>query len=158
MQKKLLLQVIKILGPCNIEERGRWVPLSEDYINNKFDLDLDFGKVGEKYIEQVFEGDGRIEVKTERDIWATTGNIAIEVRCRGKLSGISTTDARTWIQLLSIKNTIKGGFVMPVKQLKSRIKELHERGEARLVMGGDDDASQMVLLPIKKLFPIKSST
>lgn len=158
MQKKLLLQVIKILGPCNIEERGRWVPLSEDYINNKFDLDLDFGKVGEKYIEQVFEGDGRIEVKTERDIWATTGNIAIEVRCRGKLSGISTTDARTWIQLLSIKNTIKGGFVMPVKQLKSRIKELHESGEARLVMGGDDDASQMVLLPIKKLFPIKSST
>ena len=158
MQKKLLLQVIKILGPCNIEERGRWVPLSEDYINNKFDLDLDFGKVGEKYIEQVFEGDGRIEVKTERDIWATTGNIAIEVRCRGKLSGISTTDARTWIQLLSIKNTIKGGFVMPVKQLKSRIKELHESGDARLVMGGDDDASQMVLLPIKKLFPIKSST
>ena len=158
MQKKLLKQVIKILGPCNIEERGRWVPLSEDYINNKFDLDLDFGKVGEKYIEQVFEGDGRIEVKTERDIWATTGNIAIEVRCRGKLSGISTTDARTWIQLLSIKNTIKGGFVMPVKQLKSRIKELHESGDARLVMGGDDYASQMVLLPIKKLFPIKSST
>tara|TARA_A100001201_G_scaffold9753_1_gene14204 strand:+ start:9267 stop:9731 length:465 start_codon:yes stop_codon:yes gene_type:complete len=152
MQKKLLLQVIKILGPCNIEERGRWVPLSEDYINNKFDLDLDFGKVGEKYIEQVFEGDGRIEVKTERDIWATTGNIAIEVRCRGKLSGISTTDARTWIQLLSIKNTIKGGFVMPVKQLKARIKQLHESGDARLVMGGDDDASQMVLLPIKKIF------
>ena len=128
------------------------MPLSEDYINNKFDLDLDFGKVGEKYIEQVFEGDGRIEVKTERDIWATTGNIAIEVRCRGKLSGISTTDARTWIQLLSIKNTIKGGFVMPVKQLKSRIKELHESGQARLVMGGDDDASQMVLIPINKVF------
>ena len=155
MQKKLLKQVIKILGPCDIYERGRWMPLSTDYINNKFDLDLDFGKVGEKYIEQVFEGDGRIEVKTERDIWATTGNIAIEVRCRGKLSGISTTDARTWIQLLSLKDTIKGGFIMPVKQLKARIKELHESGEARLVMGGDDDASQMVLLPINKLFPIK---
>ena len=155
MQKKLLLQVIKILGPCNIEERGRWVPLSEDYINNKFDLDLDFGKVGEKYIEQVFEGDGRIEVKTERDIWATTGNIAIEVRCRGKLSGISTTDAKTQIQLLSYKKTIKGGFIMPVNQLKARIKELHDNGEAKLVMGGDDDASQMVLVPINKLFPIK---
>ena len=117
MQKTFLRQVIKILGPCNIRERGRWVPLSEDYINNKFDLDLDFGKVGEKYIEQVFEGDGRIEVKTERDIWATTGNIAIEVRCRGKLSGISTTDARTWIQLLSIDNgeTAKGrGFKLPL--------------------------------------------
>ena len=155
MQKKLLTQVTKIFGPCNIEERGKWVPISTDYINNKFDLDLDFGKVGEKYIEQVFEGDGRIEVKTERDIWATTGNIAIEVRCRGKLSGISTTDARTWIQLLSIDNVIKGGFIMPVKQLKARIKELHESGDARLVMGGDDDASQMVLIPINKLFILK---
>ena len=152
MQKKLLTQVTKIFGPCNIEERGEWVPISTDYINNKFDLDLDFGKVGEKYIEQVFEGDGRIEVKTERDIWATTGKIAIEVRCRGKLSGISTTDARTWIQLLSIDNVIKGGFIMPVKQLKARIKELHESGDARLVMGGDDDASQMVLIPINKVF------
>ena len=155
MQKKLLTQVTKILGPCNIEERGKWVPISTDYINNKFDLDLDFGKVGEKYIEQVFEGDGRIEVKTERDIWATTGNIAIEVRCRGKLSGISTTDARTWIQLLSVDNVIKGGFIMPVKQLKARIKELHESGEARMVMGGDDDASQLVLIPINKLFILK---
>ena len=152
MQKKLLTQVTKIFGPCNIEERGKWVPISTDYINNKFDLDLDFGKVGEKYIEQVFEGDGRIEVKTERDIWATTGNIAIEVRCRGKLSGISTTDARTWIQLLSVDNVIKGGFIMPVKQLKARIKELHESGDARLVMGGDDDASQMVLIPINNVF------
>ena len=155
MQKTFLKQIIKILGPCDIYERGRWMPISEDYINNKFDLDLDFGKVGEKYIEQVFEGDGRIEVKTERDIWATTGNIAIEVRCRGKLSGISTTDAKTWIQLLSLKDNIKGGFIMPVVKLKARIKELHESGEARLVMGGDDDASQMVLLPIKKLFNFK---
>ena len=136
MQKTFLNKIIKILGPCDIYEKGEWMPLSEDYINNKFDLDLDFVKVGEKYIEQVFEGDGRIEVKTEKDIWATTGNIAIEVRCREKLSGISTTDARTWIQLLSIDNTIKGGFIIPVKQLKARIKELHESGDARLVMGG----------------------
>ena len=152
MQKTFLRQVIKILGPCDIYERGKWMPLSTDYINNKFDLDLDFGKVGEKYIEQVFEGDGRIEVKTERDIWATTGNIAIEVRCRGKLSGISTTDAQTWIQLLSLKDDIKGGFIMPVKKLKARIKELHESGDAKLVMGGDDSESQMVLLPINKIF------
>jgi len=152
MQKTFLKQIIKILGPCDIYEKGKWMPISKDYINDKFDLDLDFGKVGEKYIEQVFEGDGRIEVKTERDIWASTGNIAIEVRCRGKLSGISTTDARTWIHLLSVDNVIKGGFIMPVKQLKARIKELHESDVARLVMGGDDDASQMVLIPINKIF------
>ena len=52
MQKTFLKQVIKILGPCEIEERGKWVPLSEDYINNKFDLDLDFGKVGENTLNR----------------------------------------------------------------------------------------------------------
>ena len=157
MQKKLLKKVIKILGPCDIYERGKWMPISNDYINDKFDLDLDFGKVGEKYIEEVFEGDGRIEVKTERDIWATTGNIAIEVRCRGKLSGISTTDAKTWIHLLSLNDVIKGGFIIPVKELKAGIKQLQDSDEVRLDMGGDDDASQMVLVPINKLFPVKVS-
>ena len=57
MQKTFLKKIIKILGPCEIEERGRWMPISKDYINNNFDIDLDFGKVGEIYIEQVFEGD-----------------------------------------------------------------------------------------------------
>ena len=41
MQKTFLKQVIKILGPCDIYERGRWMPLSEDYINNKFEGDWD---------------------------------------------------------------------------------------------------------------------
>jgi hypothetical protein len=152
MQKKFLKQVIKILGPCDIYERGKWMPISEDYINNNFDIDLDFGKVGEKYLEQVFEGDGRIEVKTERDIWATTGNIAIELRYKGRLSGLSDTDAKMWMQLLTIDGVFKGGFIIPVKKLKERIKELHESGVVRLVMGGDDKQSHLALLPINKVF------
>jgi hypothetical protein len=152
MQKKFLKQVIKILGPCDIYERGKWMPISEDYINNNFDIDLDFGKVGEKYLEQVFEGDGRIEVKTERDIWATTGNIAIELRYKGRLSGLSDTDAKMWMQLLTIDGVFKGGFIIPVKKLKERIKELYESGVVRLVMGGDDKQSHLALLPINKVF------
>ena len=128
------------------------MPLNIDYMTKKFDLDLDFGKVGEMYIESVFEGDGKIEVKTERDIWKTTGNIAIEIRCNGKPSGVSTTEAHTWIHLLSYENMIVGGFLFKVDDLKEKIRKLFDEKKANVVMGGDYNASQMVLLPIKELF------
>ena len=32
MQKTFLKKIIKILGPCEIEERGRWMPISNDYM------------------------------------------------------------------------------------------------------------------------------
>ena len=36
----------------------------------------------------------QIEVKTERDWWARTGNLCIEVERRGKPTGISITKAK----------------------------------------------------------------
>jgi hypothetical protein len=96
---------------------------------------------------------GTIEVKTERDIWATTGNIAIEIRGRdGRKSGLSITEATIWVHLLSLNGHIKGGFVFEVSELKKKIKELHSADSLKVVMGGDDNATQMVLLPIDKLF------
>ena len=60
-------------------------------MTGNFDLDLNFGQIYEEKVRDIFEGDGSIEVKTERDIWQKTGNIAIEIRYRGKPSGISST-------------------------------------------------------------------
>ena len=153
MQKKFLKQIVKILGPCEIEERGKWVPLSEDYINNKFDLDLDFGKVGEKYIEQGFEGDGRIEVKTERGdfsnpkSWVNTNNIAIEFECRGKPSGISTTEASHWAHVLEIHGEVQYTILLAVETLRGIIKSLGVSIERFTTNGGDDDAARMYLFP-----------
>ena len=79
--------------------------------NKKFDIDLAFGEKGEMFVKDVLQGNGKIEVKTERDKWATTGNIAIEIRCNGKLSGLSVTEAKTWVHLLSIDDKIIGGFI-----------------------------------------------
>ena len=147
--------IIHIFGECELQdERGIFVPITEDYKNDKFDIDLDFGKVGEKVIEEMFEGDGKIEVKTERDQgkstqWKHSGNIAIEIRDRGKLSGISTTKAKTWIHMLDGGG---GGFIFPVAELKKKIKKRQEEGKLRLTMGGDDNAAQLALLPIKELF------
>ena len=152
MQKKpiTIADIVRIFGECEIQdERGIWMPVTEDYKKDKFDIDLDFGKVGEKVVEEMFEGDGTIEVKTERDIWKTSKNIAIEIRCRGKLSGISTTTAKTWIHMLDGGG---GGFIFPVKDLRNKIKKRQEDGKLRLVMGGDDNAAQLALLPIEELF------
>ena len=131
------------------------MPLTEGYCKShdlKVEEDMLYGKIGEEFTQQLFEGNTKIEIKTERDIWETTGNIAIEMRYKRKPSGISTTKASVWIHLLSVKGVIKGGFILKVDELKSLIKKRHNEGKLKMVMGGDDNMSQLALMPIKELF------
>ena len=131
------------------------MPLTEGYCKShdlKVEEDMLYGKIGEDFTQQLFEGNTKIEIKTERDIWETTGNIAIEMRYKRKPSGISTTKASVWIHLLSVKGVIKGGFILKVDELKSLIKKRHNEGKLKMVMGGDDNMSQLALIPIKELF------
>ena len=125
--------------------------VTEEY-SKGFDLDLKFGKLGEDFVKDIQEGNDKIEVKTERDIWKTTGNIAVELRYKGNPSGISTTESNLWVHLLSYKGVIEGGFMFKVFRLRDKIKKLHKKGDLKMVMGGDDMMSQMALLPIKELF------
>ena len=122
------------------------------YTDSNFDIDLDFGKIGEDKVLEIFEGDGSIEVKTDRDTWKRTGNIAIELSYRGVTSGLSTPHAKTWIHLLSYNGHIEGGFILDVKTLRRRIKKLLKNNEARKTYGGDGDLSELVLVPIKNIF------
>jgi len=154
LEKKLvgMMDIYKRWGDsAYIERKGSWMPMTEGYCKG-FDIDLEFGKMGEKFVSEVLEGNSKVEVKTERDIWKKTGNIAIELRCKGKPSGVSTTESTVWIHLLAYKGVIEGGFLLKVDELKDKIKKLHNDGNLNLVMGGDDNASQMALLPIKELF------
>ena len=143
--------MIEVLGPVEIYKGERWMPVTEE-VQLKFDHDLEFGRLGEDFVKAFQNKNTKTEVKTERDIWKTTGNIAIEIRCRGKLSGLSVTEAETWIHLLSYNNVIEGGFILKTDLIKAKIKKLHKDGNLKLIMGGDDNMSQMALLPIKELF------
>ena len=143
----------KFNGELNIYKKGEWVPLTKGYCK-EFDLDLKFGKMGEEFVQGVLEGNSKIEIKTERDKWKDTGNIAIEIRCNGKPSGLTTTEASAWVHLLSYKDNILGGFILNVKKLKERIKELNEQKKVKIVMGGDDNMSQLDLVPIKEIFKL----
>ena len=131
------------------------MPLTEGYCKShdlKVKEDMLFGRIGEEFTQQLFEGNTKIEIKTERDIWEKTGNICIEMRYKRQPSGISTTKASVWIHLLSVINVIKGGFILKVDELKALIKKRHNEGNLKMVMGGDDNMSQLALLPIKELF------
>ena len=127
------------------------MPITEEYAKG-FDLDLEFGKLGEEFVKDMQLGNKKIEVKTERDIWKTTGNIAIELRYKGNPSGLSTTESSVWVHLLSYNGVIEGGFLFQVDLLKEKIKKLHKSGDLKMVMGGDGNMSQMALLPIKELW------
>ena len=140
-----------------IEHEGEWMPLTEGYCKShdlKVKEDMLFGRIGEEFTQQLFEGNTKIEIKTERDIWEKTGNIAVEMRYKTQPSGISTTKASVWIHLLSINNVIKGGFILKVDELKALIKKRHNEDKLKMVMGGDDNMSQLALLPIKELWGI----
>tara|TARA_Y100001963_G_scaffold66303_1_gene92411 strand:- start:580 stop:975 length:396 start_codon:yes stop_codon:yes gene_type:complete len=124
------------------------MPLT-DYKEKNFDIDLDFGKKGEKLILEIFEGNSSIEVKTERDKWLDTGNLVIEYRYKGNPSGISVTKAKWWIHILMLNGKMKFSFIFPVSVLKRKIKSMLADGTARTTMGGDDNMSSLILVPIK---------
>ena len=113
-------------------------------INKKFDIDLKYGQVREDQVKNIFAGK-KIEVKTERDWWAKTGNIALEYECNGKPSGINATKSDYWIQILAKGNKNHCMLVFEVKELKKIVKKYKEQ-YTRMV--GDRNASKCVILHI----------
>ena len=122
---------------------------NKDY-TSKFDIDLKFGEEFEYSLARILSI-GKIEVKTERDQWKKTGNIAIELMNQGNKSGLSITEAEWWAQILTLKGEIKSIILMPVNALKRRLKQLVKENKAKIIMGGDDMASELVLVPIKEI-------
>ena len=121
-------------------------PKIED--RKKFDIDLEYGKVREKQVADMLQ-DKKIEVKSERDVWQKTGNIAIEYESYGKPSGINATEADYWFYNLCIGEDTFATIVFDTKSLKRIIDNLDYK---RSVSGGDNNASRMYLLNLQKLF------
>ena len=116
-----------------------------------FDIDLDFGLIHEDKVKDISQGKGSIEVKTERDMWSRTGNMAVEITYKGKPSGITITDAKWWCHLFTIDGDIKFVLMMRVKELKERIKQLARTNFVKIVKGGDNDDSEIILVPVQKV-------
>ena len=187
--EKILQEIVKHFGVCEIEERGIWVTLNTDYVNNKWDIklqgkskwfhDLSDGKVGEKWTDRLLD-DNTIEVKREMydpdgeepwKKWYKTGNVAIEVQRKEGLdivpTGLSITEATTWVHLLSFKDEIRTGFIFEVSKLKVLVKKLlneHPRNHETkscstcgckgvwVSWGGDGGRTKNIIVPIHLLY------
>tara|TARA_Y100000592_G_scaffold101108_1_gene185525 strand:+ start:3769 stop:4206 length:438 start_codon:yes stop_codon:yes gene_type:complete len=116
--------------------------------NSDFDLDLKFGQKHERKIAKLLGlKDEQIEVKTERDWWASTKNICIEVERRGKPSGLSVTKAKVWVHVLSKGNKQMCRLVLDV----SILKKLVEKFKNNWKMVGDRKETKAVLIKWKEI-------
>jgi len=109
-----------------------------------FDIDIEYGRQGENYLLDILETK-RIEVKTDR-IAHITGNVAVEYRYKGRPSGIATTEADYWAFLLYDMTTI---IMVPTDKLKSVARAKYKQDQ--ITLGGDENASEMILIPINEL-------
>jgi|TARA_R100000084_G_scaffold34033_1_gene13454 hypothetical protein len=114
--------------------------------NSDFKYDLKLGNKGENLLYNIIKLKGQtIEVKTDRDAIKNkcTGNLFIEYMSRGKLSGISTTQAKWW------------AFVISNEQIilieTNKLKKLCKLKTLKRVSGGDNNTSKGILLPLKYL-------
>jgi len=114
----------------------------------KFDIDLEYGQVREQLVADMLQ-DKKIEVKSERDLWQRTGNIAIEYESYGKPSGIDATESDYWFHNLCVGEDTFCTLVFNTESLKKIINNLDYK---RSVSGGDNNASKMYLLNLQKLF------
>jgi hypothetical protein len=114
----------------------------------KFDLDLEYGTIREEKIAEMLTNK-KIEVKSERDMWQRTGNIAIEYESWNKPSGINATESDYWFHNLCIGENEYCTLVFKTDVLRKIVDKLDY---FKTVAGGDHKASKMYLVNIQKLF------
>tara|TARA_R100001082_G_scaffold110307_1_gene89874 strand:+ start:940 stop:1323 length:384 start_codon:yes stop_codon:yes gene_type:complete len=118
--------------------------------NPDFDLDLSFGEHYEDALAKILKL-GKVEVKTERDIWYSTKNIVIEYEYKGNPSGIKKTKADYWAIILTLEGRIKAIIIFEVKVLRDLLKNLLLEGKLELIKGGDNNDSSMMRVPLREL-------
>ena len=117
--------------------------------NSKFDLDLAYGQDREKRVAAIFDTDKfKVEVKTERDWWYKTGNIAIEVESYGKPSGISVTEADYWVHILADGQKDYCRLIFDTDTIRTLTKNYYHT----LKNVGDGKRSKVVLIPLAEIF------
>jgi len=111
--------------------------------NNDFKYDLKVGQVAEEQLAELLTNK-KIEVK--RDLKAiVTGNIYVEYFSRGKLSGISRSEADYYCYFLTDGRM----FLIKTEELKNLCRVYI--GTSRDKAGGDSNTSKGILLPLSDL-------
>ena len=120
--------------------------MSTPFTKYDFVTDLKYGTDSEKNIANILGLSSKeFEVKTERNWWTRTGNIAIELEYKGKPSGINITEATYWVHAFQDKEGLFCFVIIPVKILKKIVSKLLAGGiEPRMV--GDGNNSKCLII------------
>ena len=111
--------------------------------NSDFKYDLKVGQLQEKWLAELLQSK-KIEVK--RDFKASqTGRVFVEFFCRGKPSGIDTTEAEYWAFILDGETVV----LLPTEKMKALVEEAKQSG--KVVSGGDSNMSQGALVKLERL-------
>ena len=111
--------------------------------NNDFKYDLKVGHVKEEELGNILNS-STIEVKYDLKA-LKTGNVYVEYFSRGKQSGISKSKADYYC--FAFGETF---HLIKTSDLKDRCRKYLNTDRDRV--GGDDNTSKGILLPIKELF------
>ena len=129
-----------------------------------FLTDLAVGREGEQKLISHLIGLGAVDIETRNDYWwdvkctlcgeqrtfetkydlaaLRTGNAAVEIRSRGKASGICTSKSDYWVHIVGDKI-----YIMRTADLRYLIL----CNTFRKVSGGDDNLNEMVLIELHRL-------
>lgn len=111
--------------------------------NSDFKYDLKVGQMAELELGKILTG-ATIEVKSDLQA-KSTGNVFIEYHSRGKASGIATTESDFYA--LHIE---EGTYILIETEKLKEICRKYKNTE-RDVMGGDNNTSKGILLPLTDL-------
>jgi hypothetical protein len=120
--------------------------------DSKFDLQLSQALIDERRLGAIFVGATleRIELKSESWLWEKSGNICIEYRRNGRLTGISTTEADVWVHELKRDGETLVYLMFPIDRLKALCRDAIRAGRVRKGVG-DDGLSDVVILRLKDI-------
>ena len=111
--------------------------------NNDFSHDLLVGQIAEQFLGNLLENK-KIEVKHDK-IAHRSGRVFVEFECRGKPSGITTTQSDFWAFVL-----ITGVVIIISKnRLMTLCNEKYNNGY--ITLGGDGNNSQGFLIELDDL-------
>lgn len=119
--------------------------------NGDFRYDLKLSEIAEDRLKEVFQNK-TAELKDDY-AYGKNGNLFIEFKSRGELSGIKTTEADYWFQELWLGKERLGYIAVTSERLKKILNELKAKNKLRVVSGGDDGTSKGALITLNDVFP-----
>jgi len=131
-----------------LSEQEQWTKFYDKDLPNGLEFELLFGDAWSAC---------KLEFKRDKKAYRS-GNVFIEYKSRGQPSGLATTQADLWI--IGLDNgagKVETGVLASVRWLKTKCRPY--LGTGRDVLGGDNQLSQGILLPLDEfMFRLDEST